>query len=795
MASPVYRFGRFRLDPQARELQADGEPVPLPLSTVDCLTYLIDHRDRPIGRDELASAVWGRVDVSEASLNHAVMRLRRLFGDTGNEQRVIRTVPKLGYRWILPVEAEVEADTPPPADLPVTPSRDVAATAPVTESPLLTGIGIPASVVADPPVSTDDARKPPRRTFGIALALIVLVVLAAAIGLSRQSKTPAAVTNTAASTAVWPFQIDAPAEWSWLRYGLMDLVATQLQRSGIATVPSETIVALSRIGHQPPTDAAAANISARATFNDGQWLLHLERRDGTDVLTVDARHTDPIRAARNAVDELAIKLGRTPPVEASSNDVLATETLKRRINAAVFAGQLDVARRLVDDASTALRSQPDIALSQASIDFFAGRYDASRRTIEALLPTLPADTPDTVRARALNTLGAAQFRLGQIDDAERSYTESVQRAALSDDPGVLARAYIGLGGVASQRMQLESAASSYGRARTLHALRNDTFGIAAVDLNLGMNALQRGQPANALTTLRDAAARFRELRANDPLVPTLSAQLDAQILLLDDAAALATSNELLELDARLGNPRQHWEILFARAQALIATGRLSDADGLLSQILDSSNATEDASIRLLSNAMLAQIALLRGQSALAAELARPLLVPALELRNRQQYAHTWLTLCRSLQLNGERDAAAVEVARLRSWSLADPGGGDRLIALLAEAGQAELDVHPDIALSHYAEAMALATRRGIPDEIVMVGAPYVRLLLSSSRREDALSVNGRLSPFADRDARAAETGARVYEVLGDEKAAQQALRHARLLARERLAWAPPERPQ
>ena len=83
MATPLIRFGAFRLDPQARELFENGERVDLPLSTIDCLIHLIRHRDRPVGRDELASAVWGRVDVSEVSLSHAIVRLRRRFGVDG----------------------------------------------------------------------------------------------------------------------------------------------------------------------------------------------------------------------------------------------------------------------------------------------------------------------------------------------------------------------------------------------------------------------------------------------------------------------------------------------------------------------------------------------------------------------------------------------------------------------------------------------------------------------------------------------------------------------------------------
>ena len=106
MATPLIRFGAFRLDPQARELFENGERVDLPLSTIDCLIHLVRHRDRPVGRDELAAAVWGRVDVSEVSLSHAIVRLRRRLGDDGNAQRVIRTVPRLGYRWVMPGTVE-----------------------------------------------------------------------------------------------------------------------------------------------------------------------------------------------------------------------------------------------------------------------------------------------------------------------------------------------------------------------------------------------------------------------------------------------------------------------------------------------------------------------------------------------------------------------------------------------------------------------------------------------------------------------------------------------------------------
>ena len=81
MTHVVYAFGDFLLDPLTRELRRGSIVENLPVSTVDCLIYLVQHRNRSVGRDELASAVWGRADVSEASLTQAIMRLRRVVGD------------------------------------------------------------------------------------------------------------------------------------------------------------------------------------------------------------------------------------------------------------------------------------------------------------------------------------------------------------------------------------------------------------------------------------------------------------------------------------------------------------------------------------------------------------------------------------------------------------------------------------------------------------------------------------------------------------------------------------------
>ena len=115
----------------------------------------------------------------------------------------------------------------------------------------------------------------------------------------------------------------------------------------------------------------------------------------------------------------------------------------------------------------------------------------------------------------------------------------------------------------------------------------------------------------------------------------------------------------------------------------------------------------------------------------------------------------------------------------------------RRIDDLAEEGRlspeqrAEIRAAWDAFEADYAQAMAEATARAIPEEMVRVGLPYVRALLAAHRIDDAVSVNGRIAPWADRDMRAAWSAALVYTALGQAEAATNALERARQLAGER----------
>lgn len=101
---PLYRFGEFELDPEERRLLAHGSPVTLTPKVFDTLVLLVERAPRAVSKDELMSALWPRGFVDESNLTKHLWMIRKALGDGENGVRCIETVPKLGYRFVAPVQ-------------------------------------------------------------------------------------------------------------------------------------------------------------------------------------------------------------------------------------------------------------------------------------------------------------------------------------------------------------------------------------------------------------------------------------------------------------------------------------------------------------------------------------------------------------------------------------------------------------------------------------------------------------------------------------------------------------------
>ncbi len=122
LVATVHRFGAMEIDLDRYEIRESGERVPVEPQVFDVLALLIANRDRVVTKEELLDRVWGDRFISESALTSRIKAARRAVGDTGREQRVIRTVHGRGYQFVAEVDApEPEPKPQPPAPVPVVP--------------------------------------------------------------------------------------------------------------------------------------------------------------------------------------------------------------------------------------------------------------------------------------------------------------------------------------------------------------------------------------------------------------------------------------------------------------------------------------------------------------------------------------------------------------------------------------------------------------------------------------------------------------------------------------------------
>ncbi len=95
-----YYFGEYELDLRLHELRRNGSVCAIEPQVFDLLRYLVENRDRLIGREELNEQLWQGRFVSDASLSTAVKQARQAIGDSGKTQDFIRTVPRRGFRFV-----------------------------------------------------------------------------------------------------------------------------------------------------------------------------------------------------------------------------------------------------------------------------------------------------------------------------------------------------------------------------------------------------------------------------------------------------------------------------------------------------------------------------------------------------------------------------------------------------------------------------------------------------------------------------------------------------------------------
>jgi DNA-binding winged helix-turn-helix (wHTH) protein len=450
----VYHFGSFTLNSLSRELNRNSEPVVLAASAFDCLVYLIEHRERPVGKDELISAVWARSDVSENLVAQTIVRLRRTIDDVDSEQSCIKTVVRVGYRWMLDTSVAPQAEAAAVVETPSNESSDFV---------------VPAG--SERIVHYSMVRRALRSPITIFFLLTFAIGVAYFYPHANRVNTTHKEMHFEGKTAiVLPVKVDAPDEWKWLSFGLMDMISSQLRQAKVPTENSQSVVNLL---NQPVADSGdwrasfALVISPNASLINAAWHVHLDAR-GKDGKSwqAEASATDVLSATRTASDLLLAEIGFSSQVKEVALSANSIEEYLLRIEAAQLANASDLAHALIDKAPSDVRRSPEFAYTEGLFNCNENKVAPCEQILSGLLKQLTAADEPLLRAKVLTVFWYIDYHKHLLTDGLAALDEAVRLLLGQKDTEALANAYLARSHIEYYQSRLDDSAAE--RARKLY---------------------------------------------------------------------------------------------------------------------------------------------------------------------------------------------------------------------------------------------------------------------------------------------------------------------------------------
>lgn len=107
-----FQFENICIDTDNFKLEINGKPSSTEPQVFDLIVYLINNRQRLVSRKELLDTLWAGREVSDTSLSNHIKSARKVLGDNGRRQKIIKTMHGRGYQFIADIN-EVGATSQP----------------------------------------------------------------------------------------------------------------------------------------------------------------------------------------------------------------------------------------------------------------------------------------------------------------------------------------------------------------------------------------------------------------------------------------------------------------------------------------------------------------------------------------------------------------------------------------------------------------------------------------------------------------------------------------------------------